>query len=156
MSNVSKLVALVSVIILVLSASSSTAQEWSDEQKAVWNHVEAYWELGIQEDLEGVMNYIHPDYSGWDNSRALPGNKASFEKWIKYYFENFTWIVFEINLTAMTISDDIAIVHYYYSGIIADADGKKNQAKGRWTDILKKQGDKWLLIGDHGGATAKN
>ncbi len=23
--------------------------------------------------------------------------------------------------------------------------------QGRWTDLLKKQGDKWVMIGDHGG-----
>jgi hypothetical protein len=27
--------------------------------------------------------------------------------------------------------------------------------QGRWTDILMKQGDKWVMIGDHGGRTSK-
>jgi len=31
--------------------------------------------------------------------------------------------------------------------------GKEKSSQGRWTDILKKEGDKWLLIGDHGGPT---
>ena len=31
-------------------------------------------------------------------------------------------------------------------------DGKKKSEKGTWTDILTKQGNKWVMIGDHGGA----
>lgn len=30
---------------------------------------------------------------------------------------------------------------------------KEKGVGGRWTDVLKKQGDKWVLIADHGGAT---
>lgn len=152
MKNVFKPVALIFMIILVLSASSITAQEWSDEQKAVWNHVEIYWDLILQKDSEGFKAYIHPDYSGWGNSEPLPGNKATLDKWLEYNLANNTWEIYELNLAALAIFDDVAIVHYYYTGVIADAEGKKREAKGRWTDILKKQGDKWVIIGDHGGS----
>jgi len=30
-------------------------------------------------------------------------------------------------------------------------DGTPMSEKGRWTDILMKKGDKWMLVGDHGG-----
>ena len=153
MKNAFKAAALTCVIILVLSASSSTAQEWSDEQRAVWTHVETYWDLATQKDYEGYKDYFHSDYVGWGHSAALPGNKASSEKWLKYYLENYTWEIYEIKLAALAIFDDVAIVHYFYTGVYADAEGEKTEAKGRWTDILKKQGDKWVIIGDHGGST---
>ena len=32
-----------------------------------------------------------------------------------------------------------------------NSEGKPTTEKGRWTDILMKKGDKWMLVGDHGG-----
>jgi len=37
-----------------------------------------------------------------------------------------------------------------------DMDGKQQTEQGRFTDILLKEKGKWLLIGDHGGATPTN
>jgi ketosteroid isomerase-like protein len=45
----------------------------------------------------------------------------------------------------------VAIVHYYYSAAYKNTDGKEKVKKGRNTDILLKQKDKWVLIGDHVG-----
>lgn len=46
---------------------------------------------------------------------------------------------------------NFAYVHYYYTQVSENAEGKSNTERGRWTDILMKKGDKWLLVGDHGG-----
>ncbi len=51
---------------------------------------------------------------------------------------------------------NVAIVHYYYSTLIKNVEGKERNRSGRWTDILMKQGDKWVLIGDSGGRTSTN
>ena len=49
------------------------------------------------------------------------------------------------------VNGNFAYVHYYYTQVTENADGKPNTEKGRWTDILMKKGDKWMLVGDHGG-----
>jgi hypothetical protein len=36
-----------------------------------------------------------------------------------------------------------------------EKDGKKEAENGRWTDILMKQGTKWVMIGDNGGSAKK-
>jgi len=46
---------------------------------------------------------------------------------------------------------DVALADYYYTRIYKDVEGKEKTEEGRWLDVLKKQGDKWVLIGDHGG-----
>jgi hypothetical protein len=58
----------------------------------------------------------------------------------------------EVKPVANRIFGDVAIVHYYYSMIYKDAEGKDKTDKGRWTDILLKQGNRWVMIGDHGGS----
>ncbi|MEK9137617.1 MAG: nuclear transport factor 2 family protein, partial [Bacteroidota bacterium] len=58
-----------------------------------------------------------------------------------------------ITPAAISIQGNVAIVHYFWTAVEKDADGKTDEHGGRWTDILMKQGDKWLIIGDHGGRT---
>ena len=60
-------------------------------------------------------------------------------------------LVYEINPVAIKIFGNVAIVHYYYTQVVKDAEGKQTTRSGRWTDILMKQDDRWVIIGDHGG-----
>jgi ketosteroid isomerase-like protein len=64
-------------------------------------------------------------------------------------------LVQDIKPVGIKIHGDVAFVHYYWSRIEKGADGKEATVSGRWTDILTKQGEKWVLIGDHGGRTSK-
>ncbi len=49
------------------------------------------------------------------------------------------------------MNGDFAYVHYYYTQVSEDKEGKSNTEKGRWTDILMKKNGTWMLVGDHGG-----
>jgi ketosteroid isomerase-like protein len=146
-----KPIVLIIVIIMIFTGSSISAQEWSDEQMEVWKQVESYWELFTNKDLEGFMSYVHSNYIGWGYNDQLPRDKSSFEKWIKYDIKNYSADIYEITPAAISIFDDVAIIHYFFTYVDSDSEGKKNRYRGRYTDILKKQGDKWVLIGDHGG-----
>jgi hypothetical protein len=39
--------------------------------------------------------------------------------------------------------------------ITRSGDQPEETSSGRWTDVLMKQGDKWVLIADRGGRTSK-
>ncbi len=140
-------VALVVLCATVFIASPLLAQEWSAAQKEVWKNVETYIDLWAKRDLEGFLDYFHTDYSGWFNSASLPSDKASTRKWISHSFQTTKISVYEVNPVAIKIHGNVAIAHYYYSFIRKDADGKESNRSGRWTGILMKQGDKWVLIG---------
>ena len=140
--------------VIVFVAPPLLAQEWSAAQKGVWKNVEAYWNVWAKRDLDGFLNYFHDDYSGWFNRASLPSDKGSSRKWISHSFQTVKISVYEINPVAIKIHGNVAIVHYYFSFIRKDAEGKESNRSGRWTDILMKQGDKWVLIGDHGGPTS--
>ena len=133
-----------------------SAQEWSDKQKEVWKDVEAYTDLVNKGDLEGFMSYFHSDYSGWSVNDALPSNKKQVTKWIAHDFQTTKTLVSEIQPVAIKIHGNVAIVHYYFSRLVKDVEGKEKNRNGRWTDILMKQGDKWVLIGDSGGRASTN
>jgi len=136
---------------IVFSTVPLAAQEWSDKQLEVWKNVQTYWDLDAKQDLDGFMSYFHEDYIGWSKESFFPGNKASLRKWLAEIYKNTKVIVTDLSPQAIQIFDDVAIVHYFYSQMTEDKEGKRTYVKGRWTDILKKQGEKWVLIGDQGG-----
>jgi ketosteroid isomerase-like protein len=144
------------LIILCLTLFSSTqlfGQEWSEEQKEVWKTVETYADLAAKGDVEGFLDHFHDDFSGWINSMALPTNKSTRRKFISHNWKTTKTLVQDLQPVGINIFDNVAIVQYYYSEVLKDAEGKEINESGRWTDILMKQGDKWIIIGDHGGST---
>jgi ketosteroid isomerase-like protein len=153
-TSISFVLAVLCFILLV--STPVFAQEWSAAQKDVWKNVEAYNALGAQGDLEGFMAYFHADYRGWAYQNALPSDKASTRKFAEYDLKTTKTLVYDIKPVAIQIYGNVAFVHYYYTSLFKDVEGKEKTSRGRWTDILMKQGDKWVMIGDHGGQTSKD
>jgi ketosteroid isomerase-like protein len=139
------------VCVIIIAAIPVSAQEWSAKQKEVWKNVQQYWDLDAKQDLVGFMSYFHEDYLGWSKRSAFPGNKAMVRKWVGESYKNSKTIIIDLSPLAINIFNDVAIVHYYYSQLTENKEGKRKPEQGRWTDILMKQGDKWVLIGDQGG-----
>ena len=142
-------------LFLGLGLSSVFAQEWSPAQKEVWKNVNTYWEIMAKGDVNGFMEYFHADYAGWENGEPLPSTKEETRKWLSYGSAQGKVLIFDIKPVAIKIHGDVAIVDYFYTMVKENKEGKKNPDAGRWTDILLKQGTKWVLIGDHGGRDKK-
>ena len=132
------------------------AQEWTTAQKEVWSQVEAYSQTIAKEDLDGFLAYVDDDYLGWGRGSALPGTKADLRKQLTYFWANNDVILLDVKPVGIKIHGDIAFVHYYFREIDRGKDGADKTERGRWTDILKKKGQRWVLIGDHGGADPAN
>lgn len=54
---------------------------------------------------------------------------------------------------AINVYGNVAVVHYLWFSTARDASGEENTSFGRFTDVFMKQGNKWVLIADAGGAT---
>ena len=151
-----KKVCIALAILLLLPSAYLFSQEWSAAQKEVWKNVEAYNALSDAGNVEGFMAYVHNDYLGWSYNSPLPMDKAAVRKFVEYEFTTSKTILTNIKPAGIGIFGNVAVVHYYYVTIYKDAEGKEKSGAGRWTDILMKQGDKWVMIGDHGGRTSKD
>ncbi len=138
-------------LIFTAITNSAMAQEWSAAQKAVWSDVETYWNAFAGGDADGMLSYFHESYKGWDNDEPLPNTKANTEKGVRHFLEGNKFVMHRIDPVAIEIHGNFAFIHYYYSMTFKNAEGKEHTSKGRWTDILIKEGAKWMLIGDHGG-----
>lgn len=145
-------------IMLLLTVSSlfitstSFGQTWNTQQKEVWTNVETYWSLQAKGDAESFLSYFSPDYMGWSYNSPVPQGKESTAKYINMNIKNSKTLFYDLTPVAILIYGDIAIVDYYYTMQTENSEAKKQWKNGRWTDILKKQGTKWVLIADHGGA----
>ncbi len=146
-------------IIIVLFAvivfrGSSTAQEWSKEQKDVWAGVEKYWEVN-QSDPLAFLQYFDESYLGWGYENEAPSKKDDVVKSFSYWTKKGKIQYHVLTPSKIWVNGDFAFVHYYYTQVIENTDGKATTERGRWTDILMKKGGKWMLVGDHGGEIKK-
>ncbi len=143
------------ILLVAACMTNAHAQEWSAAQKEVWKNVEAYWALDAAGNLDGFMSYFHDNYIGWEINQPMPGNKAKVRKFVGHEYTTEKAVLSDITPVSINIFGNVAIVNYYYVRIAKDNDGKEKSRSGRWADVLMKQGDKWVLIADHGGQTSK-
>ena len=139
-------------------SASASAQEWTAAQKEVWKNVEAYWAADAAGNTEEFLTYFHADYSGWNWQHPLPGGKERARKFMTHSHKTSKTLVSDIQPVAIKIHGNIAIAQYYWRQINQTVGGKEpeKESSGRWTDILMKQGDRWVLIADDGGRTSKD
>lgn len=125
-------------------------QKWSESQKEIWKNVETYTGLITKGNVKEFIKYFHADYAGWNYCEFLPVSKADVENELSS-IPKCRPSSYKITPVAINRFNDVAIVHYYYSTTYNNANGKQFEKKGRNTDIVLKQKDKWVLIGDHVG-----
>ena len=149
-----KLAALAVVSIAFLIPNSVQAEEWSAEQKEVWKNVETYWALDMAGDTAGFLAYFHADYKGWNYNNPVPGSKERVTKFLTHGHKVSKTLVYDLQPMTVRVYGETAYVHYFWTRVARDAEGKEKRESGRWTDILRKQGGKWVLVADHGGEIA--
>jgi len=148
----------VSLLSLALAAfaGGAAAQTWSPDQQEIWRFEEQQWKMAKEKDLTWIDKMVHPNLSYWDADRPAPQNKASLSRWNRYSNTNATVLEQELFPISVTITGNIAVVQYSYS--IARENYKKDRetATGRYTDVLVKEGGRWLFLAWAGGDDPKN
>ena len=136
---------------LVAVAGAASAQTWSPEQQELWKFEEQQWQMSKDKDLSWIEKMVHPNLSYWDVDQHSPQNKASLARWNRYNSANATVLEQELFPISVTITGNIAVVHYRYT--IARENYKKEceTVSGRYMDVLIKEGGRWQFIAWSGG-----
>lgn len=138
-------------MIVMFGASTLNAQNFTKEQKAVWQEVENKWTNWKTGDLDVAFANIDKDFLGWNSEDPMPVSK---EKWVspmKQTLSMRTKINFDIEPARILVRDNAAVVHYYYKYSFLYNDGQESQNisdMGKWSEYFIKEDGKWLLIGD--------
>jgi hypothetical protein len=96
------------------------------------------------------LKYFHKDYSGWNYFSEMSVKKSDVKKELNN-LPKIEILSYNIEPVSIQIKNDIAIVHYTYSAKYRDAIGDIKSKNGNYTDILMKEDENWLIIGDHIG-----
>jgi ketosteroid isomerase-like protein len=147
---------LVLLVVGLALPSPSAAQEWSAQQQEVWQNVQTYWGLYAKEDVEGHMAYLHDDFLGWVSGQPFPTNKADRKASMMRNIETSENVLYTLKPMGIKVHGDIAIVHYFFTSTDLDAEGKQTTTSGHWTDIVMRQENRWVMIGDAGGTVSQN
>jgi ketosteroid isomerase-like protein len=130
---------------------SVSAQSWSPEQQEIWRLEEEMWQRDAAEDLTWIDTYWHADATSWLKDHSFPRSKASVTRWDKYSYANTTTLEHELFPLSITVTKNVAVVHYLYR-IASENLGKERETiTGRYSDVFVKEGSRWLLISVTGG-----
>ncbi len=136
---------------LLISSAEVQAQTWSPAEKEVVQAIDDCLRAAKEENLEAWMACFHDDYVGFLYWLPSTSNKADVRKNSPLNWENEDLSEWWIKPLAIRIVGDVAIIHSYGYYLERDKDGKETRSRFRWTDIMVKQGGKWVWIADHGG-----
>lgn len=150
-----KLIGLSILVLTFVLTINTQAQQWSPEQKSVWAGVEEYWAASTSSNPMSFLNYFDDSYIGWSYDSETPGNKNDAVKSLSYWLKKGKIQYYLITPASIWVNGDFAYVHYYYTQVSENSEGKPMTERGRWTDILMKKSGKWMLVGDHGGEIKK-
>ncbi len=142
-------------LFLVGIASVASAQTWSSEQQEVWRLEELQWKMSMDKDISWIDKMVHPNISYWAVDRPAPQNKASLTRWTRYTDASTTTLEQEISPISATVTGNVAVVQYTYTAVRENYRKDRETVTGRYTDILIKEGGRWMFIAWAGGDDPK-
>jgi ketosteroid isomerase-like protein len=142
-------------LLLCFASAPAFAQQWNAEQKEVWGAIENVWEAFAQNDLQKVLTFFHPDYVGWHYGAQFPSNLETGKKWMEHFLPKREMILYDLKPMVINVHGNTAVVYYLYTEVSKTEKGDEKVSSGRWVETWVKEGNKWQVIGDHGGTTSE-
>jgi hypothetical protein len=143
------------LLLLVAGAGAASAQTWSPEQQELWRFEDLQWKMSMDKDISWIDKMVHPNISVWEVGRPAPQNKASVTRWSRFSNASSTILEQEIFPISATITGNVAVMQYTYVMVRENYKKDRETATGRWTDVLIKDGGRWMFIGWAGGDDPK-
>jgi hypothetical protein len=135
---------IVSVILFgffLLWNSTALGQEWTAEQKEVWEVVKADFEKFKKGDVAGILESRHEDAIIWWSNKLIPYDKELLNYNYKGWFDYDLPISWELEPLAIKIIGNVASILFTYK-----FSGKLLTGRGRDIETWIKQDDKWIMI----------
>jgi hypothetical protein len=111
--------------------------------------------MAMEKDLSWIEKMVHPNISYWGAEQPAPQNKASLVRWDRFRASSSTVLEQEIFPIAITITGNVAVVQYRYMSVSENYKKDRETVTGRYTDVLIKEGGRWLFIAWAGGDDPK-
>jgi ketosteroid isomerase-like protein len=141
-------------ILISLALTYASAQiQWTPEQNAVWKTETTVADLVVKGDLQSAWQYLDDSWVAWPVNSPVPVPKANINKWQSFLqSQGNNVIFFDLIPVVIWVNGNFAYVYYHQRVVWQEKDGKKVRSNSRWMDALVKKNDKWIIVGDLGGA----
>ncbi|MDH4311455.1 MAG: nuclear transport factor 2 family protein [Gammaproteobacteria bacterium] len=136
-------------------AGTASAMEWNAEQQEVWKLEQQQWKMSAAEDMSWIDTMLHPDMTFWEAGAPMPRDKASLKHWSRYDAENGSTLEQELFPISVTITGNVAVVQYHYMVARENYKKERERVTGHYTDVLVKEGGRWLFLTWAGGDDPK-
>ena len=133
--------------LIVFWGFQAIGEEWTAEQKEVWEVVVADYELFKKGDVDGILASRHDDVVIWWGSKRIPYDKELVRFNYKNWFDYDKPVNWELEPLAIQIIGNVATVCYTYK-----FGGKILSGSGRDMETWIKQDNKWLMINSFGAS----
>jgi hypothetical protein len=138
-----------------LCLAVSTGRAFADDQQEVWKVEQLQWKLAAAKDTSWIDTLVHPNLRMWEHGAPMPRDKASLQRWARYDNSNGTTLEYELMPISTTITGNVAVVQYYYMMARENYKKERETVTGHYTDVLVKEGGKWLFLAWAGGDDPK-
>ena len=133
-----------------MDSDDRDAQHFSQEERDLWDHVTALWEVARRRETAPVRQLLHRDYSGWVTGLDAPHD---YEAAVASVGPNTPQVLrYRLKPLKVTVFDhEVGVVHYSYEADVEADGGTPMEIGGRWTEVYKRRGNRWLMIAVSGG-----
>ena len=139
------------LLFIGIATTSAIAQEWTKEQKEVWQVCVNTWENYKVGKIDAIAAVLHPKYNGWDDQTPLPYTKEKSVQQIKEFLSSMSLNYYDIEPARIIVTESAAVIDYYYSYSFTITQGDKKEIKerkGMYVEFYVKEKGTWLLLGD--------
>jgi hypothetical protein len=141
---------------LSVPASKVVNSFCNDAQMEVWSIVEQSWVDDAEENGKWPDNYLHDKYVSWSADSGGPIYKDATIKWSRFGDEGTDTLIYEISPAAITVEGSTAVVNYYVTTVTKMSDDTRERSVSRISEVLVKDGNKWLFLAGSNFAPAMN
>jgi hypothetical protein len=112
----------------------------------VWDIVQKSWVDDAAENGNWPKDYVHENYVSWGADSGGPSYKASTIKWSRYSDESSSTLIYENSPASITVVGDTAVVNYYSTTVMTDSEAKRERSVTRISEVLIRDGKKWMFL----------
>jgi len=143
------------VLLLCTVADAASAQEWSAEQQEIWKVEQQQWKMSATKDMSWIDTMVHQNMKFWETGAPMPRDKASLKHWSRFDADNGSTLEQELFPISVTITGNVAVVQYNYMVARENYKKERETVTGHYTDVLVKEGGRWLFLTWAGGDDPK-
>lgn len=142
-------------VALCALTGGALADTGSADQQEIWKVEQQQWKMAAAKDSSWIDTLVHPNMRFWETGAPMPRDRASLQHWSRYDSETGTTLEQEIFPVSATITGNVAVVQYHYMMARENYKKERETVTGHYTDVLMKEGGKWLFIAWAGGDDPK-